>query len=446
MKFWDDWVDPADMAAMWERSDVYAEWIAAGERPGRKVHMSKLSDGKPYVTQTEMWAMANIIIQRHFKGAVEPAMVCAIAELESSRQPLAYRFEPALGEASTGLMQTLQSTAEWLARDMGYHAYSVDWAVTLLYRPFVSVYYGVAYIHWLSSYCGKQQSEEFIVRAYNGGPHGSHSKATLHYWQRYQSVKKAIPIPKTPVKKVMPVKLEAEKVKTVEVMKPVSVDGGTVEAQELPVVSSGTTKEWSFWEEKASAEDMMQLWRRPEIRKEWLRAGERHGRVRICRDAQKRPYLTKLELRAVVEITLENHFAGKEIDPLMLCALAEIGSQRLIYGPGENQTGLMQTELTTAQWLFRDMGFKKYRVDVPDALSQPFTSTYFGAAYVQWLAEHNGKKQSEEFIVRGYGGGPGGINRPATVTYWLKYLEAKAMYAKEWNLKDSRRFNRCSVQ
>lgn len=42
-------------------------------------------------------------------------MICAIAEVESSRIPLAYRFEPRLGEASTGLMQTLQSTAEWLA-------------------------------------------------------------------------------------------------------------------------------------------------------------------------------------------------------------------------------------------------------------------------------------------------------------------------------------------
>jgi soluble lytic murein transglycosylase-like protein len=43
-------------------------------------------------------------------------MICAIAEIESDRQPLAYRFEPKLKEASTGLMQMLQSTAEWLAR------------------------------------------------------------------------------------------------------------------------------------------------------------------------------------------------------------------------------------------------------------------------------------------------------------------------------------------
>lgn len=69
-------------------------------------------------------------------------MLCAIAEIESDRRPLAYRFEPALGEASTGLMQVLQSTAEWLARDMGYRAYTVNWASEQLYRPFAAVYFG----------------------------------------------------------------------------------------------------------------------------------------------------------------------------------------------------------------------------------------------------------------------------------------------------------------
>jgi hypothetical protein len=43
------------------------------------------------------------------------AMICAIAEIESAQQPLAYRYEKKLQEASTGLMQTLQSTAEWLS-------------------------------------------------------------------------------------------------------------------------------------------------------------------------------------------------------------------------------------------------------------------------------------------------------------------------------------------
>jgi 2,3-bisphosphoglycerate-independent phosphoglycerate mutase len=58
--------------------------------------------------------MAEILTSRFFKR-LDVAMICAIAEIESARQPLAYRYEKRLQEASTGLMQTLQSTAEWLS-------------------------------------------------------------------------------------------------------------------------------------------------------------------------------------------------------------------------------------------------------------------------------------------------------------------------------------------
>ena len=51
--------------------------------------------------------------------------------------------------------QVLQSTADWLSRDMGYRAYTVDWASSMLYRPFAAVYFGCAYLTWLSSYGGK---------------------------------------------------------------------------------------------------------------------------------------------------------------------------------------------------------------------------------------------------------------------------------------------------
>ena len=51
--------------------------------------------------------------------------------------------------------QVLQSTADWLSRDMGYRAYTVDWASSMLYRPFPAVYFGCAYLTWLSSYGGK---------------------------------------------------------------------------------------------------------------------------------------------------------------------------------------------------------------------------------------------------------------------------------------------------
>jgi hypothetical protein len=54
MKYWDDCVDAEDMEAMWRDSAVSAEWIAAGEKKGHKVHISRNSGGKLYVTQKEM--------------------------------------------------------------------------------------------------------------------------------------------------------------------------------------------------------------------------------------------------------------------------------------------------------------------------------------------------------------------------------------------------------
>ena len=39
--------------------------------------------------------------------------------------------------------------------DMGYRVYAIEGASALLYRPFVSVYFGAAYLKWLSTYDGK---------------------------------------------------------------------------------------------------------------------------------------------------------------------------------------------------------------------------------------------------------------------------------------------------
>jgi hypothetical protein len=37
------------------------------------------------------------------------------------------------------------------------------------------------------------RSEEFIVRAYNGGPKKATHKSTLSYWKRYLRVKESLP-------------------------------------------------------------------------------------------------------------------------------------------------------------------------------------------------------------------------------------------------------------
>ena len=132
-------------------------------------------------------ALAQEIADNYFLPNVDPNMAVAIAEIESSFRPTAYRLEVHVGDASTGLMQTLQKTAQWLW-DIGYKAMPRPDAVTLL-EPKVSMYFGMAYIDWLQGYKGEAHSEEWIIRAYNGGPGGATKAGTRAYWKKYGRVR-----------------------------------------------------------------------------------------------------------------------------------------------------------------------------------------------------------------------------------------------------------------
>lgn len=107
-----------------------------------------------------------------------------IAWIESHFDPTASRYEAGIGDTSTGLTQTLLSTARWLAQDMGYTAYGVP-TLAALASPQVSLYFGAAYLDYLSKYRGRSRSEEWVVRAYNGGP-GHTTAGTNAYWRKYQ--------------------------------------------------------------------------------------------------------------------------------------------------------------------------------------------------------------------------------------------------------------------
>lgn len=118
---------------------------------------------------------------------VSPKMIVRIAWIESGFNPSALRFEVRLGDASAGLMQTLLSTAKWLARDMGYSAFGLPTLDSLLQAQ-TSIYFGAAYLEYLSRWRGERRSEEWIVRSYNGGP-GHSRDATDEYWRRYLNAK-----------------------------------------------------------------------------------------------------------------------------------------------------------------------------------------------------------------------------------------------------------------
>ncbi|KAH7430816.1 hypothetical protein KP509_08G016300 [Ceratopteris richardii] len=431
------------MDAMWDDSDVCTEWVAAGEKRGSKVHMSRNTCGEPFVTQTEMRAMAKIVVERHFHGRVDLLMICAIAEVESDRKPLAYRFEPKLGEASTGLMQTLQSTAEWLAKDMGYTYYTNDCSSPMLYRPFVSVYFGAAFLNWLSTYKNKIQNEEFIVRAYNGGPKNATTGKTLIYFNKYLKSKQTL--------------LSQSKDYYLNSVskRPMGNDGLTCNEVDnesnsvsLPekscsrnmTSSSSSGMDWVYWDDKATADEMESLWRNETVKTEWLKSGETVGKVRFARDAEMRPYLTRIELKAVAEMVINRHFEGG-LNPDMLCAVAEVCSRRLLYG-WDSTNGILNLSLHTALWLQNSLGYKAYHIHDIEDLYRPFVSMYFAASYMTWLSTYENVQRTEQFIVKSYLLGPQNINSKNAGPYWLKYLQSLSLYQQETKRKNKQ----CGIQ
>lgn len=121
----------------------------------------------------------------YFLG-IDPRMVAAIARVESKMNPKAYRYEPHIDDASYGLMQTLLKTAQWMW-DLGNRAFPRPTGKDL-YDGRVSIYFGMAYLSYLSRYKKTKRDEEFIVRSYNAGP-GRTGSYTDGYWSKYNAAK-----------------------------------------------------------------------------------------------------------------------------------------------------------------------------------------------------------------------------------------------------------------
>lgn len=139
-------------------------------------------------TPQDVHELAAILINRHGFN-VSPCMATAIAIIESGdiNNPAngfnvyASRYEPGIGDVSTGLMQTLSQTALWLST-IGYTAYGTPDAAKL-YNPEVSLYFGLAYLDWLSRYRNTSRPEDWVVQSYNAGPGHSSSQYLAKYFK-----------------------------------------------------------------------------------------------------------------------------------------------------------------------------------------------------------------------------------------------------------------------
>ena len=143
--------------------------------------------GVPYqLPADQVFKIADQIRKRYYVG-VSPLMLTAMAKIESAFRPGALRYETHLGDASIGLMQTLYRTARWLHDDLGYQAYQLASSDDLM-DPQTSVYFGGAYVDWLSTWRGVQRAEQWVVMSYNGGPNADNSQ-TRNHWAKYQAAK-----------------------------------------------------------------------------------------------------------------------------------------------------------------------------------------------------------------------------------------------------------------
>lgn len=400
-------MDPKDMQLLWADGVVSKEWIDANERMGHKVLISRDPDGEPYLTQTEMRAVAGIIVGRHFKSQLDPDMICALAEILSDRQLLAEQYYKKTKETKVGIMLISHPTAEWLVREMGYKNYDIEGNPNMLYKPFVNVYFGAAYIKWLSNHDEKERSEEYVLRAYKGGINKATHKSTMDYFLRYLSAKESLPS-KSAQKR--------------------TENDSTAAVLNVDVPSSlKAGDDCAYWDSRVSEEDMEDMWRNPDVLQEWTKSGERRGSVRFSQDDEKRPYLSHVEVQAVAQIIIQRYFSTGGAKATALAAISEVCSMRFVNGV-RTRTGLMGIDYPTAAWLYRDIGRKEYKVESVDDLYNPFVSMYFGASYFDWLSKYEGRERSYEFIVQAYFGGPTRVSLQETGPFLKKFQEALSHY------------------
>jgi hypothetical protein len=104
------------------------------------------------------------VVARAQRNALDPALVAAVVEQESDFDPLAYREEPHLGDASRGLMQLLYSTA----RGLGYNGPPDG-----LFDIETNLQLGSSFLRHLLHRYGDQRS---ALAAYNAGEPAVDSK------------------------------------------------------------------------------------------------------------------------------------------------------------------------------------------------------------------------------------------------------------------------------
>lgn len=72
-------------------------------------------------------------------------------------------------------------------------------------------------------------------------------------------------------------------------------------------LKEGAATNYTFWDCRATPEDMEEMWNNPNVLKEWTKSGEKKGNVRFSHDLKKRPYVSRVELKVKINKILVHH-------------------------------------------------------------------------------------------------------------------------------------------
>lgn len=125
---------------------------------------------KPSSTDLKVMQYADFIWDSAIKFNIEPALIAAVIETESSGNPLAIRQEPALKDYSVGLMQVLTGTAAFVKSKYPQIAYSGN--PQQLNDPKINIEVGTAYLRYqLDRYTKTPVIKPIsdMIAAYNAG-------------------------------------------------------------------------------------------------------------------------------------------------------------------------------------------------------------------------------------------------------------------------------------
>ncbi len=149
------------------------------------------------------------------------------------------------------------------------------------------------------------------------------------------------------------------------------------------------------------------------------------------------PQVTRAQVERIAQEMQRRYFPN--VDWRMIVVMAWIESSfnpnayRFESHLDDASYGLLQTLLkNNALWMFQNKGATGMGRPDAQTLRDPIVSIYFGMAYVNWLRTHPSGRNTPEWIVRAYNGGPGWNGKPAsramTLNHWNKYQTTRRAF------------------